>query len=329
MRLIGFAVIATLGVILALVAAEGQQQGRVPSIGFLLSQSVAASRAQDEAFRQGMRELGYVEGQAFTVERRYAEGNTEILTRLAAELIRLKVDIIVAPSSSAALAVKKSMSTVPVVFAFANDPVGLGLVASLARPGGNVTGLTPMSADLSAKRLELFKEAVPPVSRIAILSTSTYPQQSRQTMVRDLEAAARLLRMDIRVLEVKGRDELDAAFATMSKDRVGAVTALPLPFLTGERRRIAELALRNRLPSVFHWREYVEVGGLMSYGAGQDDLIRRAATYVDKILKGTKPADLPVEQPTKFELVINLKTAKALGLTIPQSILLRADQVIE
>jgi putative tryptophan/tyrosine transport system substrate-binding protein len=328
MRLIGLAVVLALS-LLAPLAAEAQQAGKIPRLGFLFSQSVAASRAQDEAFRQGMRELGYVEGQAFTVERRYAEGNPEVLTRLAAELERLKVDIIVAPSSSAALAVKKATSTTPIVFAFANDPVGLGLVASLARPGGNVTGLTPMSADLSAKRLELFKEAVPAVSRIALLSVSTYPQQARQVMVRDLEAAARMLQLDLRVLEVSGRDGLDAAFAKMSKDRLGAVTALPLPFLTGERRRIAELALRNRLPSVFHWREYVEVGGLMSYGAGQDDLIRRAATYVDKILKGAKPAELPVEQPKKFELVINLKTAKMLGLTIPQSVLGRADQVIE
>jgi putative ABC transport system substrate-binding protein len=307
----------TVSLFAAPLAAEAQREGRVHRIGFLFSASPTAGRAQDEAFRQGMRELGYVEGQHFTLDRRYAEGDPALLARFAAELVALKVDLIVAPSSSAALAVKKKTSAVPIVFAFANDPVGVGLVASVARPNANVTGLTPMSADLSAKRLELFKEAVPSVSRIAILSTSTYPLHARQ------------LRLDVRVVEVGGREDLDAAFTKVTKERVGAVTALPLPVLTGERRRITELALRHRLPSIFHWREYVDVGGLMSYGASQDDLIRRAASYVDKILKGAKPADLPVEQATKFELVINMKTAKALGLTIPQSLLVRADRVIE
>jgi putative ABC transport system substrate-binding protein len=329
MRLIWLAVVLAVGQLFVPLSAAGLPTGKVPALGFLFSQSSTAGRDQDEAFRKGMDELGYVEGRHYTVERRYADGSSELLPRLAAELVRLKVDVIVAPSSSAALAVRRATSQIPIVFAFANDPVGLGLVASLSRPGSNATGLTPISADLSAKRLELFKEAVPEISRIAVLSMSSYPVQARQAMVNDLAMAARLLRVDIRVLDVADRADLDVAFMRMVKERVGAVTALPLPFLTGQRQRIAELALRNRLPSVFHWREYVESGGLMSYGANQDDLIRRAAKYVDKILKGTRPADLPVEQPTTFELVINLKTAKTLGLTIPQALLLRADQVIE
>jgi putative ABC transport system substrate-binding protein len=329
MRLIGLVVALALGQLLLPLRAHGQPAGKVFVLGFLFSQSSAAGRDQDEAFRKGMDELGYVEGRHYTVERRYAEGSSELLPRLASELVRLKVDVIVAPSSSAALAVQRATSQIPIVFAFANDPVGLGLVASLSRPGSNATGLTPISADLSAKRLELFKEAVPEISRIAVLSLSTYPVHARQAMVNELVTAARLLRVDIRVVELTGREDLDAAFVKMVKERVGAVTALPLPFLTGQRQRIAELALRSRLPSVFHWREYVESGGLMSYGANQDDLIRRAAKHVDKILKGAKPADLPVEQPTVFELVINMKTAKTLGLTIPQTLLLRADQVIE
>jgi putative ABC transport system substrate-binding protein len=244
-------------------------------------------------------------------------------------LVERKVDVIVALSSSAALVAKRATTAIPVVFALANDPVGVGLVASLARPGGNLTGLTPVNAELSAKRLELFKEAVPGVSRIAVLSASDYPRLAREGMVREMEAAARLLRLEIRVFEVGHRNELDGAFAAMAKERVGAVTALPLPLLTSERRRITELAVRHQLPSIFQWREYAEVGGLMSYGANQSDLVRRAARYVDKILKGAKPGDLPVEQATTFEMVINLKTAKLLGVTIPPSLLLRADLVIE
>jgi putative ABC transport system substrate-binding protein len=298
-------------------------------VGFLSSSSPAGTQVQVEAFQQGLRDHGYVEGKHITIERRYADGNTQLLARLAAELVSLKAEVIVAPSSSAALAARQKTSTIPIVFAFANDPVGVGLVASVARPGGNVTGLTPMSGELTAKRLELFKEAVPAVSRIAVLSATTYPFQARQAVTRDLEAAASLLRLGVRVLEVASRADLDAAFTTMMKERVGGVTALPFPLLTGERRRIAELALRHRLPSVFQWREYVEVGGLMSYGANQTDLIRRAASYVDKILKGSRPGDLPVEQATTFELVINLKTAKTLGLTISQSVLRRADQLLE
>ena len=223
---------------------------------------------------------------------------------------------------------KAATSTIPVVATF-GIPVETGIVQSLARPGGNITGLTPMNAQLNAKRLELFKELVPGVSRIAVLSVSDYPRAARQDMVREMEAAAEQLRVEIRVYEVGHRDDLARAFAAMAQHRVGGITVLPLPLLTTERRRITELALRHRLPSVFQWREYAEAGGLMSYGPNPLDLIRHVARYVDKILKGTRPADLPVEQATKFELVINLKTAKALGLTIPPALLQRADQVIE
>ena len=311
------------------LAAAAQTAQNVSVVGLLFAFPPAAARIQDDAFRQGLGDLGYVEGQNITIYRRYLEGNRDHLARLAIELVRLNVDVIVAPASTAALAAKQATSAIPVVFALANDPVGVGLVVSLARPGSNVTGLTPVSADLNAKRLEVLKEFIPGISRIALLSSSTYPIQARQAMIRDMEAAARLLRLDLHVLEVGRPNDLDGAFSAMQQERVAAVTVLPLPFFFGERRRIAGLALKHRLPSIFHWKEYVEVGGLMSYGASQTDLMRRAAGYVDKILKGAKPGDLPIEQPTQFELVINLKTAKALGLTIPPSLLQRADQVIE
>jgi putative ABC transport system substrate-binding protein len=323
------AFLGTLGLLAAPFAADAQSTGRVPAIGFLSFGFAATVKPQDEAFRRGMQELGYVEGQNVVIERRYAEGKSDRLRRHVAEFVDHPVDVIVALSSTAALAAKRESRVIPIVFALANDPVNVGLVASLARPGGNVTGLTPMNAQLNAKRLELFKEAIPRLSRIAILSMSDYPRPSRQAMVRELEAAAGRLRVAIRVFEVGNREDLATAFAAMTKEQVGGVTVLPLPLLTTERQRITELALRHRLPSVFQWREHAEAGGLMSYGPNPLDLIRQAARYVDKILKGAKPADLPVEQASTFELVINLKTAKALGLTIPPSLLARADQVIE
>jgi putative ABC transport system substrate-binding protein len=325
--------VVTLGLVLAVVSApvatDAQQTGRVPAVGFLFPASPAAARTQEEALQLGLRELGYVEGQSLTVERRYAEGSDDRLAAHAAELVRLKVDVIVAPASTAALAAKRATSAIPIVFASANDPVGVGLVSSLARPGHNVTGITPMSADLIAKRLELLKEAVPGLTRIAVLSASDYPRQGRQALVKEVETSARQLKLDVRVLEVGRRSDFDAAFSTMMKERVGAVTVLPIAFLTGERQRITELALRHRLPSIFQWKEYADAGGLMSYGASRTELMRRAASHVDKILKGAKPGDLPVEQATTFELIVNLKTAKALGLTIPPSILARATGVIE
>ena len=318
-----------LAVLVVPLIAKGQSAGRLPAIGFLSFGFAATIKPQDEAFRRGMLELGYVEGQNVVIERRYANGRPDRLRRLVAELVERQVDVIVALSSTAALAAKRATTTVPVVFALANDPVGVGLVSSLARPGGNVTGLTPMNAQLNAKRLELFKEAVPGVSRVGVLSVPDYPALAQQGMVREMETAGQRLHLDVRVFEVGHRDELRTVFAAMAKDRVGGVTVLPLPLLTTERRLITELALRYRLPSIFQWREYVEVGGLMSYGPNPLDLIRHAARYVDRLLKGAKPGDLPVEQASTFELVINMKTAKALGLTIPPSLLQRADQVIE
>jgi putative tryptophan/tyrosine transport system substrate-binding protein len=323
------AFLGTLALLVGPRAAEAQPAGKGPAIGFLSFGFPAAGKPQDEAFRRGMQQLGYVEGENVAVERRYAEGKVDRLRRHVAEFVDRPVDVIVALSSTAALAAKRATTTIPIVFALANDPVGVGLVPNLARPGGNVTGLTPMNAQLNGKRLELFKEAVPAASRIAVLSMSDYPRLARQEMVREIEVAAERLRVEVRVFEIGSREELVTAFAAMVKQRVDGVTVLPLPLLTTERRRITELALRQRLPSVFQWREYVQSGGLMSYGPNPLDLIRQAARYVDKILKGAKPGDLPVEQAATFELVINLKTAKALGLTIPASLLQRADQVIE
>jgi putative ABC transport system substrate-binding protein len=320
---------ALMGLALGLPVAAAQPSGRVPAVGVLSFGFAAAVKPQDDAFRRGMQNLGYVEGQNVVVERRYAEGKPDRLRGHVAELVDRPVDVIVALSSTAALAAKRATTAIPIVFVLANDPVGVGLVPSLARPGGNVTGLTPMNAQLNAKRLELFKEAVPGVARIAVLSVSDYSRVAREDMVREMEAAAERLHVDIRVYEVGNREDLSRAFAAMVKDRVGGVTALPLPLLTTERRRITELALRHRLPSVFQWRDYAEAGGLMSYGPNPLDLIRHAARYVDKILKGARPADLPVEQASTFELVVNLKTAKSLGLTVSPSLLLRADAVIE
>ncbi len=319
--------------ILSLLAApragEAQSAGKIPAIGFLSFGLPAAGKPQDEAFRRGMQQLGYVEHENVVVERRYAEGKVDRLHRHVAEFVDRPVDVIVALSSTAALAAKRATTTIPIVFALANDPVGAGLVQNLARPGGNVTGLTPKNAQLNGKRLELFKEAVPAVSRLAVLSMADYPRLARQDMVREIEVAAERLRVEVHAFEIRSREELVTAFAAMAKQRLGGVTVLPLPLLTTERRRITELALRHRLPSMFQWRDYAESGGLMSYGPNPLDLIRHAARYVDKILKGAKPGDLPVEQASTFELVVNLKTAKALGLTIPPSLLQRADQVIE
>jgi len=305
--------------------AEAQQSKKVPRIGYLVSRQALEPR--DEAFRQGLRDLGYVEGKNIIIEYRFP-GEREQIPKLAAELVRLKVDIIVAPGTPVAQAAKAATRTIPIVFAGVADPVGTGLVASLAQPGGNVTGSTPISAELSAKRLELLKETVPRVSRIAVLSTPDYPLPVKTETLKEMEAAARALGVQLQLLEVQGSNDFDSAFGAMSRERAGAFTVLPIPMFLAERRRIVDLATKGRLPAIFHWKEYVEAGGLMSYGADGVALYRRAATYVDKILKGAKPADLPVEQPTKFELVINLKAAKQIGVTIPPNVLARADKVI-
>jgi len=327
MRLIGLAVVLAVSLILAPLAAQGQQAGRVPRIGYLGTRT--PSDFGLDAFRQGLRELGWVEGQNIVIDYRFAEGRLDRLPDLAAELVRLKVDIIVAHSTPGAAAAKNATETIPIVMTVVGDPVGLGLIASLARPGGNATGLSfsVVGLEIIGKQLELLKETVSKIRRMAILSNAANPIQP--LAIRDVNVAARSLGVQLQLLEVRGPNEFDSAFAAMAKERVGALLVVADSMFVFHRTRLADLAARSRLPAAYGWREHVEAGGLMSYGPSLRDLFRRAATYVDKILKGAKPADLPVEQPTKFELVINLKTAKALGLTIPQSVLGRADQVIE
>jgi ABC-type uncharacterized transport system substrate-binding protein len=308
------------------LSVEAQQAKKVPRVGVLWLYSPAIASPFAEAFRQGLRELGYVEGKNIVIEYRHAEGKYDRLPSLAAELVRLNVDIIVTASTQAAQAGQQATRSIPIVMTVVSDPVESGLVGSLARPGGNVTGLSLMHPDLSGKRLELLKEVIPKLSRVAVLSNLSNP--IIPPLLRETEAAARAVGVQLQVVEVRGPIELDSAFGAMTRDRAGALVVLPDGTFQNERRRIAALAAKGRLPTMYAWREAVDDGGLMAYGASVPDILRRAATYVDKILKGTKPADLPVEQPLKFELVINLKTAKQIGLTVPQSVLYRADKVI-
>ena len=309
------------------LAAGAQQVGKVSRIGYLSAGSDTANPRVREAFRQGLRELGWVEGQNIIIEYRWAEGRFDRLPDLAAELVRLKVDVLVAAPTPAALAAKNATGTIPIVGMSLTDPIGLGLVASLARPGGNVTGVSySVGAEIFGKDLELLKEVVPRVRRVAVLSNPASP--ARPLTISNVKDAARSLGLQLQLLEARGPRDFDGAFAAMAKERVGALLVVTDPAFIPHRARLVDLAVKNRLPSIFTQREDAEAGGLMSYGPRLSDLHRRGATYVDKILKGAKPADLPVEQPTKFELVINLKTAKALGLTIPQSLLGRADEVI-
>jgi len=319
--------IASLATLVAPLAAEAQPAAKVPRIGYLVIDRAASPHLR-EAFLQELRDLGYVEGRNLVIEYRSAEGKSEQLSALAAELVALKVDVIVAPSTVAALAAKRATRTLPIVSVAI--PVTSGLVTSLARPGGNVTGLAFFSPELVGKCLEQLKQAVPGVSRVAALwQPGGQGERTEKDMLEGAEVAARALGVRLQFVEARGPDNFDRAFSEMTRARAGALTVLPSNMFISERRRLVDLATKNRLPAVYPWREFVDAGGLMSYGLNVADLFRRAATYVDKILKGAKPADLPIEQPTKFELVINLKTAKALGLTIPHSLLLRADQVIE
>jgi putative tryptophan/tyrosine transport system substrate-binding protein len=317
------------GLVAAPLAAEAQQAAKIARIGYL-GFNLTASPHLPEAFLQGLHDLGYVEGRNVVIEYRDAEGKPERLPALAAELVALKVDVILAPGTPQALAAKQATRTLPIVFGAAADPVGSGLVTSLARPGGNVTGLSVLTPELVGKRLELLKQAVPGVSRVAVLwHPGNYGERTEQDMLKEAEVAGRALGVRLQFLEARGPGDLDRAFSDMTRARAGALTVVPSAMLFGERRRLVDLAAKNRLPAVYQWREGVDAGGLMSYGPDFADLFRRAATYVDKILKGAKPADLPVEQATKFDLVINLKTAKTLGLTIPPSLLQRADEVIQ
>jgi ABC-type uncharacterized transport system substrate-binding protein len=318
------------GILVAPLAAEAQQAAKIAQLGYLGTDRAAIPHLR-EAFRQGLRDLGYVEARNLVIEYRSAEGKPERFPALAAELVALKVDVIVASSTPAALAAKQATRTIPIVLTGAGDPVTSGLVTSLARPGGNVTGLSVLSPELVGKRLELLTQAVPGVSHVAVLwqPGGGLGERTEKDMLKGAEVAARALGVRLQFLEARGPDEFDKAFSEMTRARAGALTVLPSNMFTNERRRLVDLAAKNRLPAVYPWREGVDAGGLMAYGPDLADLFRRAATYVDKILKGAKPGDLPVEQPTKFELLINLKTAKTLGLTIPQTLLQRADQVIQ
>jgi putative tryptophan/tyrosine transport system substrate-binding protein len=310
------------------LAAEAQQAGKVHRVGWLglASPGPEVLRIVD-GLRQGLREQGYVEGRDIAFEYRWAHGRADQLPDLAAELVRLKVDILVVASTPVAHAAKRATTTIPIVFV-GPDPLSTGLVASLGRPGGNITGVTLNAGpEIVGKYLQLIKEAVPKVSRVAVLWNQG--SQMHPVMVREAEVAARALQLQVQSVGVRGADEFEGAFAAMTKERASAVVVLGDPVFLLHRKQLAELAARSRLPAIYALTDHVEAGGLMAYSPNFAEAARRAATYVDKILKGTKPADLPVEQPTKFELVINLKTAKALGLTIPPSVLGRADQVIE
>jgi putative ABC transport system substrate-binding protein len=316
------------GIVAAPLAVEAQQAAKIARIGFL-SLNRAAARDVLEAFLQGLRDLGYVEGRNLMIEYRDAEGKPERLPALAAELVALKVDVIVAPGTLAALAAKQATRTTPIVFPSVGDPVTEGLVTSLPRPGGNVTGLSPLGQELVGKRLELLTQAVPGVSRVTVLWQPGGSERTEKDNLKAADVAARALGVRLQFVEARGPEDFDRAFSDMTRVRASALTVWPYAMFINERRRLVDLAARHRLPTVYGVREFVDAGGLISYGPDRADMFRRAATYVDKILKGAKPGDLPVEQPTKFELVINLKTAKVLGLTIPPSLLGRADEIIQ
>ena len=326
MRLIGF--VLALSLFATPLVAEAQQAAKVPRIGMFWPVTPEATALFNEAFKQGLRDHGYVEGQNIILEHRYGGAQVERFAEIAAELVRMKVDVIVTGVDSAIAAAKRQTRSIPIVMVGASDPVGTGFVASLARPGGNVTGLSRMSTELSGKRLELLREAVPQLSRtVAVM----WDPNVRGALLdfKELEGPARSLRLKLQSVEVSHADDFDRALSAITEARAEAMIVIsPNPVALANRDRLVSFAQKNRLPSIYGLRDWVESGGLMSYGPNLADLFRRAATYVDQILKGAKPDDLPVEQPTKFELIINLKTAKSLGLTIPQSLIQRADQVI-
>jgi putative ABC transport system substrate-binding protein len=328
-RKLGVVVALALGVLSVALATTAQESkaGKTARIGRLSPLSAEADRPNLEAFRKGLRDLGWVEGQTFTIETRFADGKPEQLPGLAAELVRQRVDVILTGSSPGALAAKKATGTIPIVMVTTGDPVRDGLVTSLARPGGNLTGVTSLGQALDAKRLELLKEAVPGVTRVAVLlePSSFYTAP----FLREREGAARALGIELRLLEVQDPSNLDKVLAAMPTERVGALMVQTNVMFITHRKRIVELVAKSRVPAVYGEREFVDAGGLMFYGASLAAMYRDAAVYADKILKGARPADLPVEQPTKLELVINLKTAKVLGMTIPPSVLARADRLVE
>ena len=305
---------------------SAQQPTKIPRIGYLGASS-SGNADRREAFRQGLRELGYVEGKNINIEWRYAEGKLDRLPALAAELVRLKVDVIVTSGGLPTRAAKDATSTIPIVMTNDPDPVRAGFVASLARPGRNLTGLSTFAPELSGKRLEILSEIIPKLSRVAIFGIST--SSNYAAMSKEIELAAKAFKVQIQKLDILSPQDIETAFGAASKGRADGVLVLPGPILGSHRAQVVELAAKNRLPVMYHQSLFVEAGGLMSYGVNQNDLDRRTAIYVDKILKGAKPADLPIEQPTKFEFVINLKAAKQIGLTIPPNVLARADKVIK
>jgi len=306
--------------------AQTQQTTKIPRIGLLIAVSPSAAAARTEAFRLGLRDLGYMEGKNIVIESRYAEGKLDRLPALAAELVRLKMDVIVTAGGQATRAAKEATSTIPIVMTNDPDPVGSGFVANLARPGGNVTGLSTLSPELSGKRLELLGEVVPKLSRVAVFGTSTQPGQAQT--IKELELAAKQFKVRIQQVDVLKSEDIETAFRAAATGRADGVLTLTSAILRSQRAQLADLAVKNRIPAIYNDIQFVEAGGLIFYGVSFRDLDRHAASFVDKILKGAKPGDLPIEQPTKFELVINLKVAKQIGLTIAPNVLARADRVI-
>jgi putative ABC transport system substrate-binding protein len=327
MRLAAISVLFALSLAVGQFDAEAQQQVRTARIGWLATGSAAGTARNSDAFRQRLRELGHLEGRSFVIEYRYAEGRLDRLPDLAADLVRQKVDVIVTASTPAIQAAQGASRTIPIVMVSSADAVGTGLIGSLARPGGNTTGMTILIPELSAKRLELLKAAVPGMSRVAVLWNAAGPAGALS--LRHTQTAATALRLEMHPVEVRVPDDFEGAFLAMRKTRAEALFVVEGPFLSVHRGRVIELALKHRLPTMSPLGDFVEAGGLMAYGPSLSEMAREAAVYVDKILKGAKPADLPVAQPTKLDLAINLRTAKALGLTLPQALLGRADQVIE
>jgi putative tryptophan/tyrosine transport system substrate-binding protein len=322
-----FVSLLTASLLSTVYLAYAQQPARVPRIGFLAAPSRSFFSTRMNAFREGLYELGHVEGKNISIEYRYAGGKLDRLPALAAELVSLKVDVIVTSSAPGAVAAKNATKTIPTVFVTAGDPVEMGLVTSLARPGGNITGLTTHAPELSGKRLELLKEVVPRITRVAVLWNPSNPGSSE--MLKEMQAASQAHALQLQSLEVRSLEDFEGAFESITRRDSHAIIVVSDPFLNTHHRLILDLAVKHRLPAMYGGPEVVNAGGLMSYGPGFSDQYRRAATYVDKILRGMKPADLPVERPMKFELVINLKTAKQIGLTIPQSVLYRVDRVIQ
>ena len=309
------------------LAPEAQPARKTVRLGVLMVGAPSAARTYVQGFEQGLREHGYREGEDFTVVYRYVEGTVDDFRTAATELVGDRVDVIVAWGTSAATGAKQATRAIPIIAIAVGDPVGTGLIASLTRPGGNITGLSNISAELGAKQLNLLKELLPLLTDVAVFRNPTNPVSASQ--LQWTTTAARSLQIKLHLIDVHGPDEFETAFSAATKEKAGAMTALADPMFLSHRARIAELAVKSRLPSAFNWRQYAEAGGLLAYGPSAEEMWRRAAAFVDEVLRGTRPSDLPFEQPTRFELVINLKTAKVLGLTIPQSLLQRADQVIE